>query len=544
MKSVRSVLLLMLLAGFAVTLAVCGVTWWSGERMQQQARVVFVAKDLTADILPPPMYLIEARLVVSQALEGTMPPADAAKAFDKLASDYADREKYWDEHPPYGIERHFGPQHAAAKAFIEQVRSQVLRPLLGGNVEAARAALPQVHAVYEAHRRGVDKTVEASTSFAELNAGKFEQVALTAVMWSLAALACALIVGVGLYLMGWRRLRVSFVRPLQRACQAAERIATGDLTHEILVDGRDEAAQMLGSLASMQQALHSLIDDLRGGIECIATASEQIAQGNNDLSARTERQASHLQETNATMGTMRQTVACSADRARQADELADNACAVANRGGQVVADVVGSMKQIELASRKIGDIIGVIDAIAFQTNILALNAAVEAARAGEQGRGFAVVAGEVRNLAGRCAEAAKEVKLLIGTSAVSVEVGSRLVQEAGKTMKDIVDGVHKVGTLINEIGAVAGEQTAGITEASQSIDSLDVMTQQNSALVEQVAAASKSMRDQTVRLAQVMAVFRVHADAPVLGSAPVAVPAAARRDDADAGVGEPRTMPA
>jgi methyl-accepting chemotaxis protein-1 (serine sensor receptor) len=510
MKSVRLVFLLVTTIGAALMLAVFGVAWWSGERMQQQARLVFVAKDVTADILPPPMYLIEARLVVSQALEGTMTPDAAAKAFDKLVADYEARVKYWTENPPYGLQNHLlGAQHAHGRDLLAKVRKQVLQPLAHGNAEAARQALPAIHASYEAHRAGVDKTVEASTAFADTNTAQFEESARMAIRWAGAALASAVLIGTVLCLVAWRLLRHAVVLPLRHACDAVQRITTGDLTHEIDVHGRDEAAEILHRLADMQHALRSLIDGVRNGVDCLATASAQIAQGNNDLSARTEAQASHLQETSATMASIQQMVGTSSERAQEANQLASNASAVAVRGGEVVANVVSSMKAIEHASRKISDIIGVIDGIAFQTNILALNAAVEAARAGEQGRGFAVVAGEVRSLAQRCAGAAKEIKSLIGSSSGEVEAGSRLVGEAGATMQEIVSGVQKVSTLINEISIAAGEQSAGIRDAGASIHSLDTVTQQNAALVEQVTAASESMREQTTRLADAVAAFFV-----------------------------------
>jgi methyl-accepting chemotaxis protein len=527
----------MIISAMVLMLGVVGITWWSGERMQQQARVVFVAKDVTADILPPPMYLIEARLVVSQALEGTMAPDVAKKAFEKLAADYEDRFKYWSEHPPYGLQAQlFGVQHQQAKAFLAQVRTQVLQPLAAGDLEAARRALPQVHATYEAHRAGVDTTVAASTAFADANAAHFEEVARTAVRWAAAALGSALLVSLALYAMVWRRLKSALALPLHLACEAAQRISTGDLTGEIEVSGRDEARQMLSRLGEMQTSLRSLIEGVRSGVDCLATASTQIAQGNNDLSARTEAQASHLQETAAAMSSIQQTVTTSAERAQEANHLAGTASSVAARGGKVVADVVNSMRAIEQTSKKIGDIIGVIDAIAFQTNILALNAAVEAARAGEQGRGFAVVAGEVRSLAQRCAGAAKEIKALIGNSVGEVEAGSRLVSEAGDTMQEIVCSVQKVSTLIAEISVATGAQTAGIRDAGASIQSLDGVTQQNAALVEQVAAASESMNQQTSRLVRALSVFQVRsllgADAQIgTVSAP---PSAAEHPDTSA----------
>jgi methyl-accepting chemotaxis protein len=296
------------------------------------------------------------------------------------------------------------------------------------------------------------------------------------------------------------------------AARAAEALAAGDLTVRFDAASKDEIGQLGAALERMRAAFGKLIADIRHGVESVSTASREIAQGNQDLSSRTEQQASNLQQTAASMEQMTSAVKQNADAARQANQLAASASQVAAKGGAVVGEVVSTMDQISASSRKIADIIGVIDGIAFQTNILALNAAVEAARAGEQGRGFAVVAGEVRSLAQRSAQAAREIKSLIGESVEKVETGSKLVNDAGQTMNDIVAQVKRVTDLIGEITSSTLEQSNGIGQVNQAVTQLDQMTQQNAALVEQSAAAAESLREQAERLARAVAIFKLSRD--------------------------------
>ncbi|MEF7613320.1 methyl-accepting chemotaxis protein [Aquincola sp. MAHUQ-54] len=322
---------------------------------------------------------------------------------------------------------------------------------------------------------------------------------------SLAALGVLCVLAGGV--MAWLLTR-SITRPLSEAARAAEAVTAGDLSQRITASGRDEVASLLRSLGEMTSALRNMVQQVRQSADSIQVASSEVSTGNADLSSRTEQTASNLQQTAASMEQLTGTVKQSADSARQANQLAASAADVAARGGSVVSQVVSTMADIQASSQKIADIIGTIDGIAFQTNILALNAAVEAARAGEQGRGFAVVAGEVRTLAQRSAEAAKQIKVLIGASVDKVDTGSRLVADAGKTMQEIVSSVQRVSDIIGEVTAAASEQSEGIGQVNTAVTQLDHATQQNAALVEQSAAAAESLQQQARHLIDAVAAFR------------------------------------
>ena len=333
--------------------------------------------------------------------------------------------------------------------------------------------------------------------------------------------AVAVVLGVACAVIITRSITV----PLAGAVVVAQRVASGELSSEVVVAGSDETSELLRALRDMNDSLATTVGEVRAGSELITTAAHEIAAGNADLSARTETQASSLEETASSMEELTSTVKQNADNARQANQLAVSASSVAEKGGSVVSQVVSTMGSIKESSSRIVDIIGVIDGIAFQTNILALNAAVEAARAGEQGRGFAVVASEVRNLAQRSAGAAREIKELISDSVDKVDAGSRLVDEAGQTMELVVTSIRQVADIMGEITAATQEQSTGIEEVNQAITQMDEMTQQNAALVEEAAAAAESMQEQAEILARAVSIFKLASDgsrrpAPVATSAP------------------------
>ena len=425
---------------------------------------------------------------------------------------------------------------AQDRAVVQQFNAQAQEARERGDLEAARQiveqkvrpALAQYSASQEAfvqrqqlRRDDAKRDGEAKRATAHWIGG-----GLAAVLMVLAVVSAVVLVR-------------SVTQPLQRAVGLADAIAGGDLTVDVHDERKDELGHLLRSLSAMAARLRGVVGEVRAGVESVSSASTQIAMGNQDLSARTEQTAANLEETAASMEELTATVTQSADTARQANQLATNAAQAATRGGEVVGQVVASMQQITDSSRKIADIIGVIDSIAFQTNILALNAAVEAARAGEQGRGFAVVASEVRNLAQRSAEAAKEIKALIGTSVDNVESGSQQVAQAGQSMSEIVASVQRVSDLIGEITASSTEQRDGIAQVNQAVSNLDQMTQQNAALVEESSAAAAAMRDQAQHLADVVAVFKVGADTTAVARVARPGPATARAPQPRAAVVAP-----
>jgi methyl-accepting chemotaxis protein len=369
--------------------------------------------------------------------------------------------------------------------------------------------LMQVHAQVIALEKSLAMEKDAAAAAAKAAAQN--------AVWTLLIIsAVSLLAGT---LLGWR-INVSITGPLNLAVDIAKRVAAGDLTSRITVTKKDETGQLLTALKEMNDSLTGLVGQVRQGTDTIATASSEIAAGNMDLSSRTEQQASSLEETASSMEELTSTAKQNADNARQANKLASSASEVAVKGGTVVSQVVSTMGSINESAKKIAEIIGVIDGIAFQTNILALNAAVEAARAGEQGRGFAVVASEVRSLAQRSAAAAKDIKELINDSVEKVDIGTRLVDQAGTSMSEIVDSVRRVTDIISEIAAASEEQTAGIEQVNQAISQMDEVTQQNAALVEQAAAAAESLQDQSSNLAQTVSVFKLESNgvASMLGN--------------------------
>ncbi|MGE0349260.1 methyl-accepting chemotaxis protein [Hydrogenophaga sp.] len=392
----------------------------------------------------------------------------------------------------------------AAREAYRTPRANLLKARLAGD-DVSAALERDLKPLSEAYLKAVHDLEKRQKDLYDLSLKDAEDKAAQGRTILIAGGVLALLLGAGAAFVLARSITV----PLRQAAEGARFIADGDLTQPIHSEGRDEAAELLQALQGMQASLVRVVAGVRGNAEGVASASTQIAQGNNDLSARTEQQASALEETAASMEELSSTVRQNADNAQQANQLAMSASTVASQGGEVVARVVDTMKGINDSSKKIADIISVIDGIAFQTNILALNAAVEAARAGEQGRGFAVVAGEVRNLAQRSAQAAKEIKELITASVERVAEGTTLVDQAGVTMTEVVSSIRRVTDIMGEISAASVEQSSGVAQVGEAVTQMDQATQQNAALVEESSAAAASLKTQAAELVQAVAVFKL-----------------------------------
>ncbi|WP_336777090.1 methyl-accepting chemotaxis protein [Pantoea sp. USHLN256] len=426
--------------------------------------------------------------------------AQTEKQLDVAAGHY---QRYYDLPATPGLpealrdklEANYAAFNNGLKAMLERLKANDLQGMFAQNIEAKQVAMK---ATYEEWRTAQSEL--AAEGVAQ------NQRAFHTMMWLLASV---MLVVVAVIIGCWFGLRSVLIQPLHQLLGHIRHIAAGDLTQTIVVEGRNEMSQLAGSLHEMQQSLVSTVGNVRDGSDAIFTGASEIAAGNNDLSARTEEQASSLEQTAASMEQLTATVKQNAENARQASQLALSASDTARKGGEVVDGVVRTMQDIAGSSKKIADIISVIDGIAFQTNILALNAAVEAARAGEQGRGFAVVAGEVRNLAQRSAQAAKEIKGLIEDSVNRVNNGSQLVGTAGETMNDIVGAVTRVTDIMGEIASASDEQSRGIDQVGQAVTEMDRVTQQNASLVEESAAAAASLEEQASRLSQSVSVFRI-----------------------------------
>jgi methyl-accepting chemotaxis protein-1 (serine sensor receptor) len=458
--------------------------------------------------------ILRNRLAIAVSLV-TPTPEEIAKNTAEVEANIELITKTWDA---YMATRLTPEEERLAKTFAEDRKKFVqegLRPAVAAlrandTKEAQRIVVEKIRPLYVPVAQGVDALIKLQLDVAkqeyEAAVARYETIRMVAI--------AALILGVGLAATFGLLLIRGVNRSLRHAVEVSNAVAQGDLTKAIHVDGKDEIAELLRAMSDMKENLVRVVSEVRDGVDSVSTASAQIAAGNQDLSSRTEQQASNLQQTAASMEQLTSTVKQSADNARQANQLANAASESAARGGQVVGEVVTTMNAIAEASKRIAEIINVIDGIAFQTNILALNAAVEAARAGEQGRGFAVVAGEVRNLAQRSAQAAREIKAMITDSVQKVEAGSRLVSDAGATMNEIVTQVKRVTDLIGEITSAAVEQSSGISQVNEAVTQMDQVTQQNAALVEESAAAAASLKEQADRLARAVAVFRLsHAEA-------------------------------
>ncbi|MCE4554187.1 methyl-accepting chemotaxis protein [Roseateles cellulosilyticus] len=513
--------------GFALLLLLCTI---AGLGMYQSSRLNANAIDLADNWLPSVRSLGDLRAKVNglrrASMRHVLEESDAGKATQLATHDQLLNKDI----PAVLAEYEKLVSSAEEAALLEQIKTlwaahlkddKQLIALSSGGVEhfaeARSYSTHQASTSFSALLKAIEQDVELNVKGA-VASGDAAAATYRSVLWvNAVAIAIALLSGIALAVVISR----SIVRPLHEAVGVAKAVAGGDLTSAIHVQGKDETADLLGALGDMNDNLARIVGQVRNSSENIATGSAQIATGNQDLSQRTEEQASNLQQTAASMEEMAGTVRHNADTTQQASALAQQASAAAVKGGEAVGAVVSTMQDISAAPRKIVDIIGVIDGIAFQTNILALNAAVEAARAGEQGRGFAVVASEVRSLAGRSADAAKEIKSLISASVEKVEMGTRQVDEAGSSMTDIVTQVQGVNQLISEIANATAEQSKGISQVGEAVNQLDQVTQQNAALVEESAAAADSLKHQAAALAEAVRVFKLADQRAVAPAAPV-----------------------
>ncbi|MDN3922586.1 methyl-accepting chemotaxis protein [Roseateles violae] len=393
-----------------------------------------------------------------------------------------------------------------ARAAYRVERDKVTKAIRAGDLETARTVLlNDMRPKQLAYMAAVDELITLGGKLMDQAAEQAAQEARSAKLQMSVLVLAALALSA---LLAWWLIR-SIIGPLNAAVQVASGVAAGDLSTRIATGAANETGRLLNALREMQARLSAIVREVREGAESVATASAQISSGNNDLSGRTEQQASALEETAASMEELGSTVRGNADNAQRANQLALAASSVAGRGGEAVGQVVETMREISASSQKIADIIGTIDGIAFQTNILALNAAVEAARAGEQGRGFAVVASEVRALAQRSAAAAKEIKTLIQASVERVELGSSQVGRAGETIAEVVASIQRVTDIMGEISAASREQSSGVAQVGEAVAQMDRATQENAALVEQSAAAAESLKTQARQLVEAVAVFRL-----------------------------------
>ena len=529
MKNLKiSVRLYMLIGVMSIIMLILGVFGLRGlDQANEGLRSVYEDRTVPLGYLAEAEVLLMENRLALLSMVASASPQETERGVADLARNIAEVDKLL---AAYSATKATPEELKITKQLMEdraKFRSEGIGPTVaavkdGNFEEAKKLSFDKVRPLYVPIRKAMNdlNKIQIEGAKIEFEAALSRYNTSRLLSWGLILCGVAFA-----FIFGWVLIG-RITRDLALAMQATTAVEQGDLTFPIRVDGNDEIGLLLRSLMGMQAGLVKVVSNVRSGSEGVATASSEIAQGNNDLSARTEQQASALEETAASMEELSSTVKQNADSARQANQLAMNASTVAVRGGEVVGEVVETMKGINEASRRISDIISVIDGIAFQTNILALNAAVEAARAGEQGRGFAVVASEVRSLAGRSAEAAKEIKSLINASVERVEQGTALVDQAGTTMTEVVNSIKRVTDLMGEISAASNEQSAGVSQVGEAVVQMDQVTQQNAALVEEMAAAASSLQTQASDLVQVVSIFKLGAGDHVGASAPRRAPAA------------------
>ncbi len=498
------------LAGLMSLLLLCigGLGLWGLAQTNQALHSLYQDNLVTtSEVHQIEALLLRNRLALAVA-QATPDAPTIRSSTSTVEANIAAITRIWDG---YLARPHSAAETALAQRFTEDRKRFVQEGLLvtvaalrANDIPGAeRAVVEKIRPLYapvgEAIEALIKHQFEAARKAANAADTRYSTIRATAIAAILAGLLFAAVFATTLVR--------GIARSLGHAIAVAQTIAQGDLTHPVTVQGQDEAAQVLHALGAMQQQLTGIVTEIRAGGDNLASASEQISSGNHDLASRTEQQASALEQTAAAMEQLNATVQQNADNARQAQQLSASASAVAVKGGEVMGQVVSTMQEIHTSSGKIADIIGVIDSIAFQTNILALNAAVEAARAGDQGRGFAVVATEVRALAKRSADAAKEIKTLITSSVERVGKGTELVNTAGATMQEAVTAIQRVTTLMTDISAATAEQSSGMGQIGEAVQHLDQTTQQNAALVEELSAAARSLQDQAQSQVQTIAVF-------------------------------------
>ncbi len=481
----------------------------------QMSRINAGSEDLATNWLPSVQAISNVRVAANRVrrtesdlfLRDDLDRAKLKAELQTRMALWTKAEAAYDSLVTPGEERRLFDVYRASRKKYQEAQVQLLSIPEGDRAAEVKGFGGASEQAFESLASDLSNLAEFNTSSAD-KAAAAVRVTYEQAKWNMLAITVGITV-IAAWLAWW--ITKMITRPIAEAVRVAETVSAGDLTSQIRATSKDETGQLLRALASMNESLVRVVGSVRASSDSISTGANEIATGNTDLSQRTEEQAANLEETAASMEELTSTVRANSETAMQANQLATSASAVAQRGGEVVSEVVATMEEIAQSSHKIVDIIGVIDGIAFQTNILALNAAVEAARAGEQGRGFAVVATEVRSLAQRSADAAKEIKTLIHSSVEKVEAGSALVGSAGATMSDITLQVRRVADLIGEISAASGEQTQGIAQVSDAVAQLDQVTQQNAALVEEAAAAADSLNQQASQLVAAVSVFRLAA---------------------------------